>query len=1180
MKVGAKSVIKVNEKYSTLKACLRKLLIAFGAIITVSAIYANPEGGQVTAGDATISQTATTTQINQTSQQAIINWNSFNIGANEATHFQQPNSDAITLNRINPGQGASQIFGQLTANGRIILVNQAGIYFASGARVDVGGIIASTTDISDRNFLAGKYSFDQPSSMHGTIINKGTIIAANNGLIALIGANVSNEGIISANAGHVILASGNKFTLDFMGDGLINFVIDEASSGSGYDQDGHQMTSGVNNSGKIFADGGRILLTAQNAQGVVDNAINMSGIAQARSVSQQNGEIILSSESPGKVVVAGKLDASGVQVGQLGGLVEILGSVIHLMGSSVVDVSGAAGGGTILVGGNFHGAGPQQHALVAVIDQGALLNANALINGNGGKVAIWSDGYTGFHGTITAQGSVLGGDGGFIETSGKYLTIANGIVNALAMVGKTGTWLLDPVDVYIAIDQAAATAAGMIGTDSSIDSGGSGGDPNTFFTSTTASASLLTTATLTAALSTANVIVTTNDADGIGTGNINVVSPVNWASNQSLTLQAENNITIFSNGVKPTINSIGGGGLTLRATNNIIINGRVTLAGGASTDATLTLSAASAPASITTGVNGVINVTNFAFDQGAWYQNSASNPGFTVTNDFDLKGDEFLRVAGGNGTSGNPYQLTDIYGLQGIDSAYLAGNNLLAAHFILNNSLDGSTTGSWANGFGFQAIGSPLASFSGSLNGQGYSVQNVTQNFGVQLGLFYAISGSVSNLNVTNLSLSSGNLLNGVGGLTRTNSGTITNVNVSGALTLSANNLTSVGGLVGSNTGTISNSSTSLAISLSGQNATNVGGLVGLNSGGTISGSYSTGTIDLPGSSGGRNIGGLVGQSTGSITSSYATGNISVANVNSSNIGGLIGQNTASLTTSYATGSILVTGNVSSGIGGLIGVNNGAVSQVDSTGTVTISGGSGILIGGLIGQQTSFGSLTNAYSTGDIVLSGALYNQVGGLIGSNQSTVTNTYAAGTITPGYSNEGGLIGFNSAGVVTNSYWNITNNPTLVQPSGVPLTTTAMQQQASFVGFDFTSTWGINSGAGFPFLLVFAPPVPPTPPAPTPSPAPSGDSAANQQAITTIAAQTTQPYYTSQLTGGSSFGGSDPQSISDTTPIDTITELITPVTTAIVINIKQLGSEQKNLDITQRAGLQVTTGGACGL
>ncbi len=190
-----------------LKRILKQAAAFCIALIMASITFANPTGGEVTAGSATITQTPDVTTIQQTTQKAIINWQSFNIGTQEKTQFVQPDSSSVALNRISPLQGASKILGQLSSNGKIILVNQAGIFFGPGSRVDVGGIIASTSDISDVNFLAGKYSFDRPSAYNGSIINQGVIHAAENGLVALIGTGVRNDGTIEAHAGSVVLAS-------------------------------------------------------------------------------------------------------------------------------------------------------------------------------------------------------------------------------------------------------------------------------------------------------------------------------------------------------------------------------------------------------------------------------------------------------------------------------------------------------------------------------------------------------------------------------------------------------------------------------------------------------------------------------------------------------------------------------------------------------------------------------------------------------------------------------------------------------------------------------------------------------------------------------------------------------------------------------------------------------------
>ncbi|MDR3542340.1 MAG: filamentous hemagglutinin N-terminal domain-containing protein, partial [Desulfosporosinus sp.] len=270
-------------RFTTQIQTLKRLISFVLSFMAMTVVNANPSFNSVTSGNVVVTQTPTTTQIQQGSNKAILQWNSFNIGAGERTQFIQPNASSVALNRINPNQGASQIYGSLSANGRIILVNGAGIHFGPSAMVNVGGIIASTSNISDANFLNGKYVFDQPSTMGGSIVNEGTIISAEHGLVALIGSNVTNTGMINARLGSIALGSGDKFTLDFNGDQLINFTVDAPASSGG----------SIKNSGSLIADGGQILVTARQAQGVLDDSINMSGVAQTRSVHQQNGVIIL-----------------------------------------------------------------------------------------------------------------------------------------------------------------------------------------------------------------------------------------------------------------------------------------------------------------------------------------------------------------------------------------------------------------------------------------------------------------------------------------------------------------------------------------------------------------------------------------------------------------------------------------------------------------------------------------------------------------------------------------------------------------------------------------------------------------------------------------------------------------------------------------------------------------------
>lgn len=434
---------------------MRRWLISTTALAGVLALgapaaLANPEGGTVMQGAATITQPdAKTVQVNQTSDKAVIDWRSFSIAPGELTRFVQPSTSASVLNRVT-GDQVSQILGSLQANGRVYLVNPNGIVFGAGSKIDVGALIASTANIKTENFMAGNMKFDIPGNPGAQIINQGTITAADGGLVALVSPSLRNSGIIVARLGKVGLAAANGATLDLYGDNLILFQASDKITSQVVGLDGKPVTSLIENDGKIYADGGRVLLTANTAKGVVDNAINTTGLISARAVEQQGGEIVLKGEYAGIVQVSGTLDASGKETGQKGGSVQVLGEKVGLVGNASVDVSGDAGGGTALVGGDYQGKGTVRNAQVTTMGQDATINASALRIGNGGKAILWADGTTRSYGRIFAQGGINGGDGGFVETSGKGFLDQTGTVNTLALKGKTGTWLLDPMDIYVA----------------------------------------------------------------------------------------------------------------------------------------------------------------------------------------------------------------------------------------------------------------------------------------------------------------------------------------------------------------------------------------------------------------------------------------------------------------------------------------------------------------------------------------------------------------------------------------------------------------------------------------------------------------------------------------------------------------------------------------------------------
>lgn len=156
------------------KTSLSAILLSLLAGFVPQLAGAAPTGGKVVAGVASVTQpTVGSTQIQQTSQNAIINWQSFSIGAGESVRFVQPNANAIALNRV-IGADPSRIFGTLSANGQVFLVNQAGVYFAPGASVDVGGLLATSMNISDADFLARKFAFTAGDNA-GAVSNYGQL---------------------------------------------------------------------------------------------------------------------------------------------------------------------------------------------------------------------------------------------------------------------------------------------------------------------------------------------------------------------------------------------------------------------------------------------------------------------------------------------------------------------------------------------------------------------------------------------------------------------------------------------------------------------------------------------------------------------------------------------------------------------------------------------------------------------------------------------------------------------------------------------------------------------------------------------------------------------------------------------------------------------------------------------
>ena len=196
----------VCKSAAVIAATLTVLSASTAAVAGTLAQTALPTGGQVAAGQAVVSQSGSRMDIKQASQSAILNWQTFNIGSQAQVNFNQPNAAATALNRV-LSSDPSQIYGSLTSNGRVFLLNPSGILFGVGSSVNVGGLVASTMSMSDSDFLAGLYTFNRNGAT-GSIVNQGSISAADSSFVALLAPEIRNEGILTAKMGTIVLAAG------------------------------------------------------------------------------------------------------------------------------------------------------------------------------------------------------------------------------------------------------------------------------------------------------------------------------------------------------------------------------------------------------------------------------------------------------------------------------------------------------------------------------------------------------------------------------------------------------------------------------------------------------------------------------------------------------------------------------------------------------------------------------------------------------------------------------------------------------------------------------------------------------------------------------------------------------------------------------------------------------------
>ncbi|OUR63615.1 hypothetical protein A9Q79_09755 [Methylophaga sp. 42_25_T18] len=508
------------------------ILISWILLSTISVVvqrsHANPQGAEVVHGQVEISSPSANVLSITNSPGAVINWQSFGISPNEITQFIQQGSHSAILNRV-IGQDPSQIMGQLLSNGKVFLINPNGIVFGPNSVVDTAGLIASSLNLTDQDFLNGNMQFDG-SAQNGAIQSQGYIKAGLNGDVYLIAPNIENSGIIETQGGQIILAAGEKLTLASFD--TENIVFEVQASTNEVTNLGNMITYGgaasifagtITHSGSINADSvsvdsqGQIVLAATHDITVeVGATITASG--------SNGGNIQIESEI-GTTWVSGTVQATGSS--DAGGKVEILGEYVGIINNASIDASGETGGGEVLIGGDYLGGNDDvKNAKGTYVAESVEIKADAITNGDGGKVIVWSDEATRMYGQIFARGGAEGGDGGFIETSGGYLDLGEYVPDATSPLGLGGEWLIDPFNLTI---QAA-------GPDTNV-------DPSPNFTAN-ATGAIVTTGSIQNALNVGTSVTIATNGGGAEPGTITINDDIakTGGGNATLSFNADSQI--------------------------------------------------------------------------------------------------------------------------------------------------------------------------------------------------------------------------------------------------------------------------------------------------------------------------------------------------------------------------------------------------------------------------------------------------------------------------------------------------------------------------------------------------------------------------------------------------------------------------------------------------------------
>ncbi|MDZ47531.1 filamentous hemagglutinin N-terminal domain-containing protein, partial [Salmonella enterica] len=949
-----------------------------------------PTGGQIVAGQGSISTSGNQMTVNQNTQGMVTNWNSFDIGKNHTVQFVQPGSSAVALNRVTGGH-ESQILGTLKANGQVMLINPAGVMFGKGAKVNTAGMVASTKNISNEDFMAGRYTFSGGSQPGAEIVNQGSLTTTKGGYIVLAADRVRNQGEIRTPGGRVVLAAADRVTLQLDNTGLTAVSVN-----------GSVVNALAENRGLISATNGQVYLTARGKDMLLNTVVNNSGTVEAKGLSERGGEIVLDGGDSGVVSQSGMLLADS-DSGR-GGKITLEGQNIHLAGGSLISATGETGGGEVYVGGGWQGKDSSiRHASKVVMDKTAVIDVSAKARGQGGTAVLWSDDYTNFRGTILARGGLQGGDGGRVETSSHHNLQAFGDVDASAVKGNAGEWLLDPFDITV--------VSGSTDTDVNEGAGNDG-----IFTPDTGT-SQVSNGTINNRLNSGtNVTIKTAKENSGSTqwGNITVNADISHTAtnNVSLTLEADGNINITNHSITSTtgkldVNLLGAGShdgtITLNNATVSSNGGNITLgqlnAGSDGTTSGLAVSITNSTLNATSAGNISITANNgTTLGNGTLSGNEVSVSASSGTGDaLVINLSSNLTAAGNLTVSGDTSATGNKYGIHTSDSQFTAGDTL-----NMTAEAAGGTDGAFkASDINVSAQNAVMKGTSGGAGGTGvWLTGNVTNTRdGGNLTITGTTTGSGNSIGVNVLA----NLTaNGTGNLNITGKGaqgvgvkvdgkTLTGGNVTvtgtsgnsngkglevkgGTLNATGGNIALTGCMTGRNGGfgahIYSGSSFTARdnITITGYAMDGTNGGLNLN-GGTFN---ATSTV-LNGTSQNNNLGAKVG---GVITVSQ--GNLSLSGtanrVNSApNVTGVVSDGTLSITVS--SGTLNVTGKVNDTANNPTSASTTrGLSLVNTTLNATEVSLSGEVAGGRDGTGASLTNTTINATTGNATLNATVAN--------------------------------------------------------------------------------------------------------------------------------------------------------------------------------------------------------------